>query len=92
MVELSVVIPVFNEEGNIQRLHTSLDKVLKGLKRSYEILFIDDGSTDGTVETLKGLQKYSSAVKIVKFRKSEFLFSLKFNIGLADLLLILASP
>jgi len=46
--DISVVIPVYNEEGNLAELHTRLTEVLSGLGRSYEIVLIDDGSTDGT--------------------------------------------
>jgi len=50
---LSVVIPVYNEQENIPALLKQLAPVLDGLKKEYEILFVDDGSTDGTVEAIK---------------------------------------
>ncbi len=56
LVELSVIIPVMNEEENVEPLHTELSEVLNTMKISYEIIYIDDGSTDKTVEILKTLQ------------------------------------
>ncbi|WP_295649551.1 glycosyltransferase family 2 protein [uncultured Mucilaginibacter sp.] len=55
--KLSVVIPSFNEEGNIEELAARLLAVLKKLPYTYEVIFIDDGSSDGTLEKLKGLGK-----------------------------------
>jgi glycosyltransferase involved in cell wall biosynthesis len=52
-VYLSVVIPVYNEEQNIAELSQRLTKVCRGLGKSYEILFVNDGSRDGTVEAVK---------------------------------------
>ena len=49
--ELSIVIPVLNEEGSIKVLVNSIEKALQFY--SYEIIFVDDGSTDSTVVTIK---------------------------------------
>jgi len=54
--ELSVVIPVYNERGNLALLHKELKTALQGLKRSYEVIYIDDGSTDGSLAELKELK------------------------------------
>jgi glycosyltransferase involved in cell wall biosynthesis len=53
--KVSVVIPSFNEEGNIEALAARLVKVLQTIKYDYEVIFVDDGSSDGTLERLKGL-------------------------------------
>jgi glycosyltransferase involved in cell wall biosynthesis len=53
--KISVVIPSFNEEGNIEVLATRLINVLKTVPYSYEVIFVDDGSSDGTLERLKTL-------------------------------------
>ena len=45
-LDISVVIPLFNEEENVGLLHNKLDEVLSKLKYKYEIIFIDDGSND----------------------------------------------
>jgi glycosyltransferase involved in cell wall biosynthesis len=51
--DISVVIPVYNEEGNLAELHARLTEVLSRLERSYEIVLIDDGSTDGTWHSIQ---------------------------------------
>jgi len=53
--KISVVIPSFNEEGNIEVLATRLINVLKTVPYTYEVIFVDDGSSDGTLERLKTL-------------------------------------
>lgn len=67
-VEVSVVIPVFNEEENIPRLLEKLDSVLAGLNKSCEIVIIDDGSRDGTFAVLKGLREKFGKLRIVRLR------------------------
>ena len=47
-IDLSVLIPVFNEVDNVEPLHAELDAVLRGRSLYYELIFVDDGSTDGT--------------------------------------------
>jgi glycosyltransferase involved in cell wall biosynthesis len=55
-VDLSVLIPVFNEVDNVGPLHEELDAVLRPSGRSYELIFVDDGSTDGTALALEAIQ------------------------------------
>ena len=55
--KISVVIPSFNEEGNIEELANRLLAVLKNVPYTYEVIFVDDGSSDGTLDKLKGLGK-----------------------------------
>lgn len=69
-IELSVVIPVFNEEKNINTLYESLKKVLDELDKNYEIIFIDDGSTDNSFGILKGLYNRDNKIRIIKFRRN----------------------
>ncbi|MBX6312977.1 MAG: glycosyltransferase family 2 protein [Isosphaeraceae bacterium] len=54
---LSVLIPVYNEVENVEPLHAELDQVLRPLGASYEIIFVDDGSTDGTTGRLEAIQR-----------------------------------
>jgi len=67
---LSMVIPVFNEEGNIFPMYESLMQVLPKLKKSYEIIFVDDGSSDRTCENLIRLNKKDKNVRVIQFRKN----------------------
>lgn len=62
----SIVIPVYNEEKNIKELHRRLISVMNSFAEPYEIIFIDDGSTDNTYQNLASL----SPLKIIKFRKN----------------------
>ncbi len=62
---ISVVVPVFNEEANVGPLHQELVDALRPLNQSFEIIFVDDASTDKTCETLKKL----SPVKIIRLRR-----------------------
>ena len=56
-MSLSIIIPVFNEEENIPHLVKGLKTALAGIKTDYEVIFIDDGSTDNTLEVLKDIHK-----------------------------------
>jgi glycosyltransferase involved in cell wall biosynthesis len=67
---LSIVIPLFNEEGNLKLLHQKLTEVLTGLDRAYEIIFVNDGSTDGSANVLTQLFEYDQAVQIIQFRQN----------------------
>lgn len=67
---LSVVIPLLNEEGNIPLLYQELKEVLNHLDKEYEILFIDDGSTDNSLKLLRDLQNQDSRVVVVSFRRN----------------------
>jgi glycosyltransferase involved in cell wall biosynthesis len=68
--ELSIVIPVYNEEKNIFPLYEELKVVLMSLDRSSEILFVDDGSTDASFFRMQDLHDSDQAVHIIKFRKN----------------------
>ena len=67
---LSVVIPVFNERDNLHPLYAALHAALERLTRSYEIVFVDDGSTDGSHEVLRGLSALDPAVKVIRLRRN----------------------
>lgn len=69
-MKVSVVIPVFNEEDNVDRLYEETSATLKTLDDAWEILFIDDGSTDRSLERLKALRVKENRVKIISFRKN----------------------
>ncbi|MFC1913740.1 glycosyltransferase family 2 protein [Chloroflexota bacterium] len=70
-LDLSVVIPVYNEKDNVAQLHKELVGVLAGLVPSFEILFVDDGSNDGTFQELQSIKNSSgSRVRVVRFKKN----------------------
>jgi glycosyltransferase involved in cell wall biosynthesis len=69
-LDLSIVIPVFNEEASLAELHARLAAVLDTFPRSTEIIFVDDGSTDGTLFGLKMLREIDPAVRIVKLARN----------------------
>lgn len=66
MASISVVVPIYNEEGNVKELHKEIHEVCEKLNDQYEIIFIDDGSTDKTVEICKDLRP----LKIIQFRRN----------------------
>lgn len=68
--KLSIVIPVMNEEGSIIILYEKLKGVLKKLDQTYEIIFIDDGSTDGSFEILSDISTNDKKVSVIKFRRN----------------------
>ena len=69
-MKLSIVIPVFNEEENLSLIYEELKGVVNGMKMDYEILFIDDGSTDTSLTVLRDLQRQDPAVKAISFRRN----------------------
>lgn len=69
-IELSIVIPILNEEKNIRLLYHQIKKVLVEQGKSHEIIFIDDGSKDNSFAEMTVLRKSDSSVKIIKFRRN----------------------
>lgn len=67
---LSVVVPVFNEEGNLETLHQRLTEVLEPLARDHEIIFVDDGSRDGSLESIRRLAAADPHVRFVSFTRN----------------------
>ena len=69
-MDLSIVIPIYNEEENIPLLYGEIKEALSHIDRQYEIIFVDDGSKDRSVELLEGLQEQDEQVVVVAFRKN----------------------
>lgn len=63
---LSIVVPIYNEEGNVIPLHEKIVAAVKKIGKPFEVIFVDDGSKDKTVEECKGL----SPLKLVVFRRN----------------------
>ncbi|HUD19851.1 MAG TPA: glycosyltransferase family 2 protein [Patescibacteria group bacterium] len=67
-MKLSFVIPTYNEAGNVVPLFNEIKDVMASMKHSYEVLFVNDGSRDGTQKKLESLQKdYPETVKAIEF-------------------------
>ncbi len=69
-MQLSVIIPVFNEEGNIEPLYREIKEALEGFGGGYEILAIDDGSSDDSFTVLKRLHEEDPRVRVIRFRRN----------------------
>ncbi len=67
---ISIVIPLYNEEENVRELYGSLKPVLESLRSEYEIIFIDDGSTDNTLSLLQEIQTADDAVIVLSLRRN----------------------
>src|SRR5215216_3866419 len=68
--EVSVFLPVYNEEPNLRPLHAKLDEALKALGRSAEIVYVDDGSTDGSLKILREIAPMDPRVRVVALRRN----------------------
>ncbi len=68
--EISVVVPVYNEVDSLGELHRQLVRALVGTGRSFEILFVDDGSTDGSTDRLRELADQDRRIRVVFFRRN----------------------
>ena len=69
-VFLTVVVPVYNEEESLPHLCSQLYPVLESLEKTFEVIFVDDGSTDGSFETLKSLSSKYLNFRAVRFRRN----------------------
>lgn len=70
MKDITIVIPVFNEEKNLPILVDRMEAVMVKLGLSYEYVFVDDGSYDGSLKVLKGLKEKHDCLRIIKLRKN----------------------
>ena len=68
--KVSIVIPVYNEEGILECLYERISKVSEGRKESFEFIFVNDGSTDGSLNKLLQLRKQDKRVKIIDFTRN----------------------
>src|ERR1051326_8520657 len=68
--DVSVFLPVFNEEPNLRPLHAKLDEALKSLGRSAEIVYVDDGSSDDSLKILREIAQMDPRVRVVALRRN----------------------
>ncbi|HIF64513.1 MAG: glycosyltransferase family 2 protein [bacterium] len=69
-MDYSVVLPVFDEKDNLEPLHAELTVVMEALKCSYEIIYVDDGSADGSLDVLRRLHDDDDRVRVISFRRN----------------------
>src|SRR5689334_1580348 len=69
-LDLSVFLPVFNEEDNIEQLNLKLTEALEGLGRSYEVIYVDDGSSDRSLGKLREIASRDSRVRVISLRRN----------------------
>ncbi|MDD8026281.1 MAG: glycosyltransferase family 2 protein, partial [Acidobacteriota bacterium] len=69
-IRLSVIVPAYNEERNVPRMAEELTAACLKLAVPYEIIFIDDGSQDGTFEALRRARREDARIKVIRFRKN----------------------
>src|SRR5438046_5243892 len=70
--DISVFLPVFNEEPNLRPLHEKLDSALGQLRRTAEIIYVDDGSSDGSLEVLREIAAKDSRVRVIASRRTSW--------------------
>ena len=68
--DLSVVIPIFNESPNIDRLHAEVEAALRGWGGSYEVIAVDDGSRDDSFDRLAAIQARDARWRVIRFRRN----------------------
>jgi glycosyltransferase involved in cell wall biosynthesis len=66
----SIVIPVYNEEQSLTELLASIEQAMRAFEEPYEVVFVDDGSTDGSLDILKSLSRAHRQVRIFSFRRN----------------------
>jgi len=67
---LSIIIPVYNEKENIQLLHEQINLVMREQEFSYEVIYVDDGSSDETYSQLQQLLTHDSHVKVIRLQRN----------------------
>jgi len=68
--EISIVVPLYNEEANVDELYARLTQVLSELRKEYELIFVDDGSRDRTFELLVQKQAKDNSVHVIRLRRN----------------------
>src|SRR5262245_52144277 len=69
-IRYSITVPLYNEEDNVWPLYSQIVKTMDGVGESYEMLFVDDGSTDQTFEILSGISQADRRVVVIRLRKN----------------------
>ncbi len=69
-IDISIVIPLFNEEENVEEAYLRVKEALSAMGKDYEMIFVDDGSRDGTLSILKGITDRDKKVRVISFRRN----------------------
>ena len=69
-IDISIIIPVYNEEENVKELFSKIEGVLNRMQKTHEVIFIDDGSIDKTFDILKELSEKNKQLKVIRFRRN----------------------
>ena len=69
-IRLSIIVPAFNEEKSVPRMVEEISAAVDRLNIEYEVIFVDDGSRDGTFEALKEARRTHPRIKVIRFRKN----------------------
>ena len=69
-MDISVVIPLYNEEESLPELFAWIQRVMDANRFSYEVIFVNDGSTDSSWQLIEDLQEKHRCVKGIKFRRN----------------------
>jgi glycosyltransferase involved in cell wall biosynthesis len=69
-VDISIVVPVYNEQDNVEAVYSAIRSALEAMECSYEIVMVDDGSSDGSYSVLTRLASEDAALKVIRFRRN----------------------
>ena len=88
---ISAVVPVYNEEESLEAFYKVLISNLSKLGVTYEVVFVDDGSTDGTLDILKKFEKENKNVKVYSFRKNNLSHQVHFAVSFHKILVCIVA-
>ena len=69
-LDLTIVIPLMNEQDSLEQLHQELCASLATTNKSYELIFVDDGSTDSSYQVLQALHEKDKNIEVIQFRRN----------------------
>ena len=69
-MDISVIVPLYNEEESIPELYAWIERVMKAHNYTFEVIFVNDGSTDASWQIIEDLHNKSEHVKGIKFRRN----------------------
>jgi len=70
MKKISIIVPLYNEKESLPFLYEELTEVLRSCTEDYELIFVDDGSTDGSFQILRDLQERDARIRLIRLRRN----------------------